>query len=109
MVWQLALTGDGRSAQHDRFAVALALLRAAHHSPATMLHALALGTSHVHAHPDDAVARRGVAVLEAAIAFLGVKPRAGEIAPGATKRWPADDHPPRSGRALRLVGPEGLR
>ena len=60
--------------------VALDLLRAAHHSPATMVHALTLGRNHLHAHPDDALAREGVTVLEAAIAFLGAKPRASEIA-----------------------------
>jgi len=79
VVWQRALAVVGPASQSDRFLVALDLLRAAHHSPATMLHALTLGTSHLHAHPDDAVAREGVAVLQAAIAFLGVKPRAGEI------------------------------
>jgi hypothetical protein len=80
VVWQRALTVVGRPAQQDRFALALDLLRAAHHSPATMVHALTLGTNHLHAHPDDALAREGVAILEAAIAFLGVKPRTGDIA-----------------------------
>ncbi|HZQ84495.1 MAG TPA: hypothetical protein VFA83_06645 [Acidimicrobiales bacterium] len=80
LVWQRALAAVGSSAEHDRFAVALDLLRAAHHSPATMLHALTLGTSRLRTHPGDARARGGVAVLDAAIAFLGVKPRAGEIA-----------------------------
>ena len=80
LVWQRALALGAPSAQHDRFAVALDLLRAAHHSPATMVHALTLGRSRLHAHPDDALARGGVTVLEAAIAFLGVKPRGGEIA-----------------------------
>ena len=80
MVWQRALTVVGRSPQQDRFAVALDLLRVAHHSPATLLHALTLGSNHLHEHPDDALAREGLAVLEAAITFLGVKPRTGDIA-----------------------------
>jgi hypothetical protein len=80
LVWQRALEVPGPPAQHDRFALALDLLRAAHHSPATMVHALTLGTNHLHAHPDDARARGGVAVLETAIAFLGARPRTGDIA-----------------------------
>jgi hypothetical protein len=66
--------------QHDRFAVALDLLRAAHHDPATMAHALTLGRSHVRADGDDDVARGGVRILEAAIAFLGVKPNRRDVA-----------------------------
>ena len=42
--------------------------------------ALTLGTSRLRTHPGDARARGGVAILDAAIAFLGVKPRASEIA-----------------------------
>ena len=80
MVWQHALAAAGRAAQQDRFVLALDLLRAAHHSPATMVHAMTLGTSHLHAHPDDALAREGVTILETAIAFLGIKPRTDDIA-----------------------------
>jgi len=80
VVWQRALTVVGPPARGDRFAVALDLLRAAHHSPATLVHALTLGRNHLYAHPDDARAREAVAILEAAIAFLGVKPRTGDIA-----------------------------
>jgi hypothetical protein len=80
VVWQRALTVVGRPPQQDRFAVALDLLRVAHHSPATLVHSLTLGRNHLYAHPDDALAREAVAVLEAAIAFLGVKPRTGDIA-----------------------------
>ncbi len=79
VVWRRALE-LAPPAPHDRFALALDLLRAAHHSPATMVHALTLGTNHLHAHPDDSRARRGVAILEAAIAFLGAKPRTRDIA-----------------------------
>jgi hypothetical protein len=59
LVWQRALAGAGPSAPDGRFVVAHDLLRAAHHSPATMVHALPLGTNHLHAHPDDALAREG--------------------------------------------------
>lgn len=71
---------------HDRFALALELLRAAHHDAATMAHALSLGRTHVNGHPEDAMARGGVRVLERAIAFLGVKPRAGDVAATPRRR-----------------------
>jgi len=80
LVWRRALDSADPSAQYDRFALALELVRAAHHDPATMAHALNLGRTHLHAHPEDALARGGATILEAAIAFLGIKPRAGDIA-----------------------------
>ena len=80
MVWQRALAVVGPAAPQDRSVVALDLLRAAHHSSATMVHALTLGTNRLHAHPDDALARDGVTVLKAAIALLGAEPRTGDIA-----------------------------
>ena len=80
LVWQRALEFAGHPVEQDRFTLALDLLRAAHHSPATMVHALTLGTTHLHAHLDDSSARGGVAILEAAIALLGAKPRTGDIA-----------------------------
>ena len=80
LVWRRALDSADPSAQHDQPALALELLRAAHHDPATMAHALNLGRTHLHAHPEDALARGGVTILDAAIAFLGIKPRAGDIA-----------------------------
>jgi hypothetical protein len=64
---------------HDRFALALDLLRAAHHGPATMAHALNLGRTHLRTDPEDVLARGGVTILETAIAFLGVKPRVGDF------------------------------
>lgn len=80
LVWQHALEVVDPLAQDARFALALDLLRAAHHDPATMAHALTLGRTHLRAHPEDAVARGGARILEAAIAFLGVKPRTGDVA-----------------------------
>lgn len=79
-VWQRALELAGPPSRHDRLGVALELLRAAHHGPATMTHALSLGRTRLHAHPDDARTRAGVAILEEAVAFLGVKPNADDIA-----------------------------
>jgi hypothetical protein len=80
LVWRRALQLAGPPAQHDRFRFALDLLRAAHHSPATMAHALNLGRTQLHALPDDDRALGGIAVLEEAIAFLGIKPQADSIA-----------------------------
>ena len=80
LVWGRALELAEPRAQHDRFAIALSLLRAAHHDPATLAHALTLARTHLRAHADDAVARRGARILEATIAFLGVKPRTADVA-----------------------------
>jgi hypothetical protein len=66
--------------QRDRLADALSLTRAADHDPATIAHALALGRAHLRAHGRDAVARRGAGILEAAVEFLGVRPRTGDVA-----------------------------
>ena len=82
LVWRRALDLAGPPSQHDRFGLALDLLRAAGHGPATMAHALTLGRSRVHAHPEDALARGGVAILEEAIAFLGIRPQAHDVAGG---------------------------
>ena len=79
-MWWRAVELAGAPAQDDRPALALELVRTAHHSAATMVHAVTLGMSHLHAHPDDSLAREAVTILEAAIAFLGVKPRTGDIA-----------------------------
>jgi hypothetical protein len=79
-VWRRALEFADPPSQHDRFTLALDLLRTAGHDPATMAHALTLGRTHLRRHADDEVARRGATMLEAAITFLGVKPRKGEIA-----------------------------
>jgi hypothetical protein len=80
LVWRRALELAEPGPQHDRFADALSLLRAAHHDPATMAHALTLGRTHLRARAGDPVACRGAGILEAAIAFLGVKPRRGDLA-----------------------------
>ena len=79
LVWRRALELAGTTGG-DQFALALELLRAAHHSPAIMTHALSLGQTHVRAHPDDGASADGVALLEAANRFLGIKPQAGDVA-----------------------------
>jgi hypothetical protein len=86
LVWQRARELVDRVEQHDRFAVALELLRVSHHDPTQMTHALSLAHTHVRAHPGDAVARAGVRILERAIAFLGVKPAVHDVKHGAARR-----------------------
>jgi hypothetical protein len=73
-VWQRAGELVDPAKHPDRFAVALELLRAAHHDPTVMAHALTLGRTHVRRDTHDAEARGGVKILEHAIALLGVKP-----------------------------------
>jgi hypothetical protein len=79
LVWQRALELVDPTEQHDRFALALDLLRTAHHDPATVSHALALGRTHLRSHADDARARSGAGILESAIEFLGVRPRRDDV------------------------------
>src|SRR5579862_2464423 len=79
LVWARALELAGPSEREDLFRLALELLRSAHHDPATMRHALALGRSWTRLHPADATAASAVGLLERAIAFLGVKPRDDEV------------------------------
>jgi hypothetical protein len=74
VVWGRALDLAESGQQHDPFGRALDLLRAARHDPATMAHALAIGRTHLRAHPGSTVAEAGAGILESAIAFLGVKP-----------------------------------
>lgn len=94
IVWQRALELAGPRAFHDRFANALDLLRAAHHDPTTMAHALTLGHTELRRDGDNADARAAAEILEAAIVFLGVKPRTGDIS-----------HPRSRGTARRAPRP----
>lgn len=66
--------------------VAIELLRAADHDETTLTHALGIGRSRVRREPTDASARRGVRLLEAVVAFLGVKPRDDEVASSGVRR-----------------------
>jgi hypothetical protein len=79
LVWRRALELADPLTQRDQFAMALDLLRAAHNDPATMAHALTLGRTYLRAHADDAIALGGARILEAAITFVGVEPRAGDV------------------------------
>jgi hypothetical protein len=72
-VWRRAQELVDPLAHHDLVALALNLLRTAHHDPAAMADALALGRQHVRSHPDDTTASGGVEVLERGMAFLGMK------------------------------------
>jgi hypothetical protein len=78
-VWSRALELAGPADREDLFRLALQLLRSAHHDPATMRHALALGRSWTRLHPSDTTAAQAVGLLERTIAFLGVRPRDGEV------------------------------
>src|SRR5580704_2178495 len=59
-VWSRAVELAGPSEREDLFRLALELLRSAHHDPATMRHALALGRSWTRLHPSDAAAASAV-------------------------------------------------
>jgi hypothetical protein len=78
-VWSRALELAGPAEREDLFRLALELLRSAHHDPATMRHALALGHAWADAHPGDPTAAQAVGLLERTITFLGVRPRDGEV------------------------------
>jgi hypothetical protein len=72
-VWHHSLELADHCDQLDPSDQALALLRTACHDADTMTHALGLGRSQTR-HPSyDETTRRGVRLLERAIAFLGVE------------------------------------
>jgi hypothetical protein len=66
--------------------VAIELLRAADHDQTTLIHALGIGRSRLRREPTDAYARRGVRLLEAVVAFLGVKARGDEVGSSGVRR-----------------------
>jgi hypothetical protein len=74
LIWARALERAGPFNRHELLATVLDLLRAAHHDPADLSHALALGHNDRRARPDDSTVRAGLALLEETLAFLGVKP-----------------------------------
>jgi hypothetical protein len=76
-LWNCATKVSAPLDRHDALAVVLELLREARHEVAPVSHALTLGRSHARAHPSDPGAKRGVLMLEQALTFLGVEPRAG--------------------------------
>jgi hypothetical protein len=85
-VWQrsLELAGPGRHLYLPDQALALA--RTAGHDPDTMTHALRLGRSQARHPSNNDTTRRGVRLLERAIAYLGVRAPSGEIARTGPRR-----------------------
>jgi hypothetical protein len=74
LVWERAHTQPIPSNGHDRFAVALDLMRMAHHDPSTLSHALAIGRNARSRAVGDVSVDAAVQLLERAVAFVGVKP-----------------------------------
>jgi hypothetical protein len=72
-LWRVATDVGEPLDHHDVLAVILELLRAAHHDVATVSDALTFGRAYVQVHPADVAARRGVLLLEQALAFMGVE------------------------------------
>ncbi len=66
--------------------VAIDLLRAADHDETTLTHALGIGRSRLRREPADDSARRSVQLLEAVVAFLGVKLRGDEVSSSGMRR-----------------------
>jgi len=85
VVWQRALELDALERQ-DLFAVALELLRTAHHHPTAMAHALTLGRNQLRSDADNLDVRGGVDILKRTLAFLGVKPIVNDAARGRRAR-----------------------
>jgi len=79
-VWHHSLELADHCDQLDPSDQALALLRTARHDADTMTHALGLGRSRARHPSNDETTRRGVRLLERAIAFLGVEAQPGQIA-----------------------------
>jgi hypothetical protein len=79
-VWHHSLELADHCDQLDPSDQALALLRTARHDADTMTHALGLGRSQARHPSNDETTRRGLRLLERAIAFLGVEAQPGQIA-----------------------------
>ena len=79
-VWHHSLELADYCDQLDPSDQALALLRTARHDADTMTHALGLGRSQARHPSNNETTRRGVRLLERAIAFLGVEAQPGQIA-----------------------------
>ena len=79
IVWRRALEFTEPATDDSRPNVPFELFRDAHHDVATLDHARVLGRTRLRAKPDDPQALAAVARLGRAIAFLGVRPVAGDI------------------------------
>lgn len=71
LVWRRALVLARSDLSSDRFVASLDLLRAAHHGPSTMVHALALGRAQQRVAPEDIPTRDAVHLLNHTISWLG--------------------------------------
>jgi hypothetical protein len=78
-VWQRSVELASAGVQSNLADQSLALLRTARHDADTMSHALGLGRSQARHPSNDETTRRGIRLLERAIAYLGVEPQPGEI------------------------------
>jgi hypothetical protein len=92
LVWQKAITLSATDRGKEPFGTILILLRAAHHGPSTMLHALALGREQQRIAPGDPKVRDAVRLLSRTVEWLGKRTDEGEVgAAGATSdAGPAD-------------------
>jgi hypothetical protein len=79
-VWQHSHKVANNGEQLDLPGQALAVLRMARHDADTLTHALGLGRSQARHPSNDETTRRGVRLLESAIAYLGVQAKPREIA-----------------------------
>jgi hypothetical protein len=101
-VWQRSLELAGTCRHLHLPDQALALARAAGHDADTMTHALRLGRSRARHPSNDETTRRGIRLLERAIAYLGVRAELGVIARAGSRRMASA----RTRVALSVV-PEG--
>jgi hypothetical protein len=95
-VWQRSLELAGTGCHVHLPDQALTLARTARHDADTMAHALRLGRSRARHPSHDETSRRGIRLLEQAIAYLGVKAEHGEIARSGPHpvTWPSQPVPP---------------
>jgi hypothetical protein len=85
-VWHRSLELAGTGRHRHLSDQALALARTAGNDPDTMTHALCLGRSRARHPSNDETTRRGVRLLERAIAYLGVRVELGDIASTEARR-----------------------
>ena len=84
LVWQRALALSTSERDTERFGTVLDLLRAAHHGPSTMLHALALGREQQRVTPGDVHTRDAIRVLARTTEWLGKRTDEHEVGAAAS-------------------------
>jgi hypothetical protein len=87
VVWQRAFALSTAPWDDEGFGTVLDLLRAAHHGPSTMLHALALGREQQRAAPRDLHIQRAVRLLARTVEWLGKRTEENEV--GLARSAPA--------------------